>query len=670
LNPKGTRLTYSTYIGSVNSNAQQSGYGIAVDSAGSAYVTGTANGNLVTTPGAFQTVNTGNNDAFVVKITPEGSRMVFSTFLGGSGYDEARGIALDGAGNIFVAGRTQLTNFPTTPGVFQSHNSDGSLFRSTDAGNTWSPLSKGLNVVSVNLLQSGSSPGSTLYAFQNGDARLFRSSDQGVNWNATTPALATESLQSLQSILAVDPVTPSTLYVGVSDPFAPARGLIKTTDGGNTWRSIQTGLNAASFVLSLDIDPSNPSVIYAGTGMGVFKSTDGGGSWTGTGLPIGFIQSLAIDPKMPSTLYAVAGGVIKTTDGGNSWKATGNINNTVQRIVIDPMTPSTVYAIVQGGVFKSIDGGAKWRALPRIISGPDFYAVNSLAIDPFTSTTIYLATSTGVFKSADGGESWTATGFSVNPPNPRSAAFYANAVTVDRANPANIYVGTVANADGFVAKLNTFGSQLLYSTYLGGIGEDVITSLAVDAAGSAYVAGYTTSVSFPTTVDGVMIPPGIDNSRDAIFARLNVTGSGLTYSTYLGSQNFDTANAIAVDALGRIYVAGTTNSAEFRTTSGSFQSAKPGMQSGYIVKFSVLRVIGASISGRKLIVNGEGFDNDAVVRVNGVEQKSKNDGANSMSVLIAKKAGKNIAPGQEVVIQVRNADGTLSNELTFARPLE
>jgi hypothetical protein len=127
LNPTGSGLVYSTYLGAGGGFGNDEAHGIAVDSADNAYVTGSTNStNFPTTPGAFQpTVPFKNCSAvgcttvFVTKINPAGSALVYSTYLGGSGEDGGAAIAVDAAGNAYVAGGTQSSNFPTTPGVFQ-----------------------------------------------------------------------------------------------------------------------------------------------------------------------------------------------------------------------------------------------------------------------------------------------------------------------------------------------------------------------------------------------------------------------------------------------------------------------------------------------------------------------------------------------------------------------
>ena len=123
--------------------------------------------------------------------------------------------------------------------------------------------------------------------------------------------------------------------------------------------------------------------------------------------------------------------------------------------------------------------------------------------------------------------------------------------------------------DAFVAKLNATGTALLYSTFLGGLNTDTSTAIAVDAAGHAYVTGVTSSNNFPTFAP----PPGAFRptpvgQEDAFVTKLNATGTGLLYSTYLGGRRDERGNGIAVDAAGHAYVTGVTTSNDFPTTQG------------------------------------------------------------------------------------------------------
>jgi len=119
-------LTYSTYLGG---NSYDSGFGIAVDGTGNAYVTGsTASSNFPTTTGAFSTTLGGPGEALVSKLNATGSGLLYSTFLGGNSGDAGLGIAVDGAGNAYVTGYTYSSDFPTTTGAFsigQSHEGSG-----------------------------------------------------------------------------------------------------------------------------------------------------------------------------------------------------------------------------------------------------------------------------------------------------------------------------------------------------------------------------------------------------------------------------------------------------------------------------------------------------------------------------------------------------------------
>jgi hypothetical protein len=123
INSAGSALVYSTYLG--GSNVDE-GAGIAVDSAGNAYVTGYTFSTDFPTANPLQPANGGSLDAFVAKINPSGSAFAYSTYLGGSDYDYGVGIAVDSSGNAFVTGLTYSTNFPVTPGAFQTQCNHGS----------------------------------------------------------------------------------------------------------------------------------------------------------------------------------------------------------------------------------------------------------------------------------------------------------------------------------------------------------------------------------------------------------------------------------------------------------------------------------------------------------------------------------------------------------------
>jgi hypothetical protein len=142
-----------------------------------------------------------------------------------------------------------------------------------------------------------------------------------------------------------------------------------------------------------------------------------------------------------------------------------------------------------------------------------------------------------------------------------------------------------AGCDAFVTKLNPAGSALIYSTYLGGSGADQAFAIAVDAVGSAYVVGSTASANFPTTAGAPDI--SFNGVADAFVTKLDAAGSGLLYSTFLGGTSFEVGRGIAVDAAGRVYVAGWTSSTNFPTTPGAFDTTHNGDFDAFITKFDL-----------------------------------------------------------------------------------
>jgi photosystem II stability/assembly factor-like uncharacterized protein len=227
----------------------------------------------------------------------------------------------------------------------------------------------------------------------------------------------------------------------------------KSTDGGGTWRAINAGIDADSVfnapvigAYCLAINPSTPTTLYVGTNSGIYKSMDSGGTWIAadaglsaidvSGLKYSGANSLALDPRTPATLYAGRKrGVVKSLDGGESWSQAGvDLNNKyVMALAIDPVTPTTLYAGTNNGIFKSVDGGASW-VQKRNGFGKPYIEIYALAIDPLTPATIYAGTSDGVYQSMDAGESWHAI-------NTGLTSFDVYALAIDPAAPAILYAG-------------------------------------------------------------------------------------------------------------------------------------------------------------------------------------------------------------------------------------
>lgn len=297
--------------------------------------------------------------------------------------------------------------------------------------NVW--VSQGLEGKTIYSLAIDPLTPTTLYAGVYGDGGgVFKTTDGGWSWNAANKGLTSVIVQSL----VIDPKTPTTVYAGTGNS-----GVFKSTDGGGTWSKSNIGLKNST-VAALAIDPTTPTTLYAGTsGGGVFKSVDGGANWSAAnnGMTNAYVSALAIDPTMPTTIYAgTLDGVFKSVDGGANWSSfnTGLADNHVIVLAIDPTTPTTIYAGANDSccVFKSTDGGAKWSASYDDMDWSS--GILALAIDPIKPTTIYAGTfNLGVFKSTDGGENWSIlkNGMSAN---------VVNALVINPKTPTTLYAGT------------------------------------------------------------------------------------------------------------------------------------------------------------------------------------------------------------------------------------
>jgi photosystem II stability/assembly factor-like uncharacterized protein len=270
--------------------------------------------------------------------------------------------------------------------------------------------------------------------------------------------------------LAIDPQNPGTFYA------ATAGGLLKTTDAGTTWSTANSGLASSGSPLAIDLQNANTIFAAAGavdasgaSASGVFKSTDGGASWSPSWIAgdsySNWVTALAIDQQNSNTVYATTQGfdecdretLHKSVDRGMSWtdflfKDLGVSASCVLALVIDPQSTGTLYAAFEyGGVFKSTDGGTSWNAANSgLLPIWGSFSAVALAIDPRNPSTLYAVSPRGsgwgAFKSNDGGASW----------NPASSGLpdwssgmgdccYRPRLAVDPQNPDRVYLGAALN---------------------------------------------------------------------------------------------------------------------------------------------------------------------------------------------------------------------------------
>jgi acetyltransferase-like isoleucine patch superfamily enzyme len=443
-------LVYSTYLGG-SVNDYRGGIDIAVDTLGNAYVTGsTQSTNFPTTSGAFQTAFGGDYDAFVTKLNPTGSALIYSTYLGGSG-DEfygGTGITVDALGNAYVSGNTNSTNFPTTTGAFQTAFGGGSV---------------GLGDYDAFVTKLNPTGSALIYSTYLGG------SDQEAGFG-----------------IALDTLGNAYVTGQAGSSFPTTSGAFQTIYGGGTVDCFVTKLN-----------PSGTALVYS-TYLG------GSGHDGCRGIAVDALGNAYVSGAENSTNFPTTSGAFQTVYGGGvadtfvtklnstgtgliySTYLGGGGNEAGLAIALDALgnayvtgtTDSATFPVTLGA-FQTVYGGGPFQAYvtklnpsgsaliySTYLGGSDYSSGNRIALDALGNA--YVAGHTG------------ATNFPTT-----SGAFQT------------VYGG--GTADGFVTKLNSTGTALVYSTYLGGNIEDVAAAIAVDVLGNVYVTGQAGS-NFPTTL--------------------------------------------------------------------------------------------------------------------------------------------------------------------------
>lgn len=464
----GSNLIYSTYLGDNETTATA----IAVDSSGSAYITGSA-----------------FSDAFVTKLNPSGSGITLSLQLGGDRDDAGNAIALDGSGNIYVAGLTTSTNFPAvnaikpafgvdtcvedgfvtkispTPSiVFSTYlggdqcdqvtavatDSSGNVYLTGHTTSSNFPLANafqtaigdqsGRDAFATKLSGSGSLVYSTYLGGNNID------SGRGIAVDASGNAYITGATTSTNfpTANAIQPARGADLGgdAFVTKLNSTGSGLAYSTylGGSNSdvGRAIAVDTTGNAYVTGSTFSTDFPLVPGAlRTKSPLFRSTDGAANWNNDtfGFRGPFISDIAVDPVQPSIVYAAtASGVFKSTNGGKTWSA---INNGLpvlfaNKVVVDPATPSRIYTIIigpNGGVYRSLDSGNTWT---RASNGIANITLAALTIDPVNPATLYVGKlGPGIYKTTNGADSWTLVG--------APAIGNSNAIAVDPFNHTTIY---------------------------------------------------------------------------------------------------------------------------------------------------------------------------------------------------------------------------------------
>ncbi len=375
------------------------------------------------------------------------------------------------SGGPYGATTPALAVAPTTPATLYAGTWHGGVFVSTDAGTSWARGGRGLTNLAVTTVAVHPTSPATVYAGT--ESGLFVSVDGGATW---TRILAAGAVRAV----AIPPSSPSTLYGAA----AGDSGILKSTDAGATWTSSSSGI-ADPDVTSLAIDPVTPSTIYAGDGHyngRVFKSANSGGTWTqvwaGSGAA-GWVNALAVDPADPATVYASVAegaGVIKSTDGGVNWASAviGLPNAGTRSLVVDPVAPATLYVVVGASdVFRSTDAGASWAPASLGLTRP---AVTTLALDRTAHTTLYAGTSAGdIFRSTDSGGTWA----------PLAARVQAQIVNALAFQPVTGRLYAATDGDGILRSTDSGGTWAGANAGLAYPDDYFVQALALDPAAPA-----------------------------------------------------------------------------------------------------------------------------------------------------------------------------------------
>ncbi|HLK48756.1 MAG TPA: SBBP repeat-containing protein [Bryobacteraceae bacterium] len=529
LSSDGSKLLYSTYLGDKYAQV----FALAVDATGSVYLAGQAGSGvpkLMPLPG--QTLPP--NASFVAKLSIDGSSVIYATALPPTVY--ATALAVDRTGSLYLTGSASGGWLPVV-NAFQPASGYAMLFKTGDGGNHWQGFASGLPQDLAGFIRVDPTNPQVLYASFTYNDSLYKSTDGGSHWSNISGGLP---VRTLPTVLVVDPHAPQTIYLGTGNDTLQSIAIYKSTDGGTNWTPSATGISGNNFLSDLALDPNSSGTLYAATSTGVLKSVDGAASWNPTGLAVRAFR-IVLDPSQPGALYAGTGnGLMKSTDGGVTWTLT---NPNIVEFAIDPTNSQTLYGAVVGyqGVFKSQDGGAHWN-LARWVFPYTF--VESLLVDPTLHTRIWAGTNNGLLVSVDSGVTWT--------PTPIPFPHMSNpGLAADGQGNLFVLGSGWLLPDAFAMKLDPSGSQVVYSTYLGGFGGDYGTGIAVDAAGRAYISGRTDSPDFPVAA---AVQTRIGGDYDAFVTVLDPSGTRLAWSTYFGGMDADAAAGVALDNAGNVHL--------------------------------------------------------------------------------------------------------------------
>ncbi len=304
----------------------------------------------------------------------------------------------------------EIALHPTKPHILYIATNDY-IYKSRDEGKTWQNVSAGMTHSRVIALAIDPLFPANIVAGTKGDA-VFKSYDGGQRWVSRRTGLDDVTISSVVHQLVFAPGSSTHIFAATS------LGVFESEDGGETWTKRMEGMTEVLMVVTLDCDPRQPQTLYAGTSGGVYKSINGARSWSkvNNGLVASDVLKssralgvtrIKVDPHESDTVYAATlNGLYKTIDGGQSWTRIGETlsDQMLSDLSLDPTHSHVVYVANRNGVFRSEDGGSIWESRNAGLSNVN---IRALAISSGDSNVLYVGTNgKGLFRSFDCGLSW------------------------------------------------------------------------------------------------------------------------------------------------------------------------------------------------------------------------------------------------------------------------
>ena len=299
---------------------------------------------------------------------------------------------------------------PKNPNIIYVATNDY-IYKTRDGGQAWSNLSQGMSHSRVIAMAIDPAYPATVYAGTKGDA-VYKSHDGGQRWASMRSGLDDATISSVVNQFLFDPADAQHIFI------ATTMGVFETKNGGEQWVKKMEGMKEVLMVVTLGMDPTRPSILYAGTSGGVYKSIDQAGHWekVNNGLvPPDMVKTsralnvtaILVDPYEPDTVYAATlAGMYKTTDGAKSWRRIGEslADQMIVGMVLDRTRRGVIYITGRDGVHCSNDGGMVWKPINKGLATTNVRAIVQSDVDP---TVFYVGTNgSGLYRSHDAGETW------------------------------------------------------------------------------------------------------------------------------------------------------------------------------------------------------------------------------------------------------------------------